>query len=30
VIKGGSFSNITFDDNLDEVMEEALEKMKEK
>jgi hypothetical protein len=29
VIKGGSFSNITFDDNLDEVMEEALEKMKE-
>ena len=28
VIKGGSFSNITFDDNLDEVMEKALENMK--
>ena len=29
VIEGGSFSNITFDDNLDEVMEKAFEKMKE-
>ena len=29
VIKGGSFSNITFDDNLDEAMEKAMEQMKE-
>jgi hypothetical protein len=29
VIRGGSFSNITFDDNLDEIMKKALDNMKE-